>query len=284
MTMIPWYARGLRYAGRALAIRQDLGDIWGQGQSLNFYGVVLYASSRYRECIEACRESVRLLERAGDRWEQNTATWHQVFSHYRLGELSTAQDMARELYYSSSAIGDITAAGAALSGWARSGLGQIPEAFLAIEMGRNLGDAQTSVEVHLADGLRLLYSGEIDQAVGQLREADDIAAKAGMRQEYVAPVKPWLATALRMQVEATNVQQPQERKRLLRSATQAARVADRLARSYGNNRPHALRERGQLAALRGRTARARRRYAQSLAVSEAQGADYESARPWPSSP
>jgi diguanylate cyclase (GGDEF)-like protein/PAS domain S-box-containing protein len=277
MTMIPWYARGLRYAERALAIRRELGDVWGQGQSLNFYGVVLYASSRYRECIEACRESVRLLERAGDRWEQNTATWHQVFSHYRLGELSTAQDMARELYYSSSAIGDITAAGAALSGWARSGLGQIPEAFLAIEMGRNLGDAQTSVEVHLADGLRLLYSGEIDQAVGQLREADDIAAKAGMRQEYVAPVKPWLATALRMQVEATNVQQPQERKRLLRSATQAARVADRLARSYGNNRPHALRERGQLAALRGRTARARRRYAQSLAVSEAQGADYESA-------
>jgi two-component system sensor kinase len=275
MTMVPWYSRGSEYAMRSLEIRRELGDVWGQGQSLNFYGTVLYASSRYRECIEACRESVRLLERTGDRWEQNTATWHQVFSYYRLGELDTAVEMARELYYSASAIGDVTAAGIALSGWSRSGAGTVPEAFITVELGRDLGDAQTAAEVRLADGVRLLSTGELDRAVERLEEADSLVAGAGLRQEYVAPVKPWLATALRMLVEATDSHQPRTRSQLLRRAARAARAADHISRSYRNNRPHALRERALVAELQGRPARARRFLDRSLAVANEQGANYE---------
>ena len=33
--------RGVRYAERSLEIRRELDDIWGQGQSLNFTGVVV---------------------------------------------------------------------------------------------------------------------------------------------------------------------------------------------------------------------------------------------------
>jgi diguanylate cyclase (GGDEF)-like protein/PAS domain S-box-containing protein len=277
MTMMPLYSRGLSYAKRSLDIRRAAGDVWGQGQSLNFYGVALYASSRYRECIEACRESVLLLERTGDRWEQNTAIWHQIFSHYRLGELKTACDMARDLYYTASAIGDNTAAGIALSGWARSGLGDVPEPFVAIELGRDLGDAQTATEVHLADGLRLLYAGRLGEAVERLLKANEIVANAGLRQEYVAPAKPWLATALRMQVEATDPHDPHTRARLLRRAARAARKADRLSRSYRNNRPHALRERALVAELQGRPAKARRFFDRSMTVSMSQGAAYEAA-------
>ena len=94
MTMAPWFSRGIAYARRSLAIRRDLGDLWGQGQSLNFYGVVLYAASRYRESIEQCREAIRLLDQTGDRWEANTASWHVAFAHYRLGELAEAQAVA----------------------------------------------------------------------------------------------------------------------------------------------------------------------------------------------
>jgi diguanylate cyclase (GGDEF)-like protein/PAS domain S-box-containing protein len=275
MTMLPWFSRGLTYARRSLEIRQESGDVWGQGQSFNFLGVVLYASTRYRECIEACRESVRLLTRTGDRWEQNTATWHQIFSHYRLGELDTAFEMARELYYTATAIGDVTAAGIALSGWARAGVGRVPEAFVAIELGRDLGDAQTSTEVHLADGLRLLYAGELERAAARLEEAKAIVAAAGLRQEYVAPVLPWLATARRSQVEAADPHDPGTRRRLLRNAARAARRADRLARSYRNNRPHALRERALVASLRGHRAKARRLFAESVTIAEKQGAAYE---------
>ena len=74
MTMAPWYSRGIVYARRSYEIRRQLGDVWGQGQSLNFSGVVLYASSRYRECIEQCRESIRLLEHIGTK-ERDGARW-----------------------------------------------------------------------------------------------------------------------------------------------------------------------------------------------------------------
>jgi len=276
MTMIPWYARGLAYAKRSLEIRRELGDAWGIGQSLSFLGVVLYASSRYRECIEACRESVRLLERTGDRWEQNTATWHQIFSHYRLGELQTAVELAQELYGTATAIGDTTSAGIALSGWARSAIGQVPENWVATELGRDLDDAHTATEVRLAEAVRLLYAGEPAQAVERLNEACGIIRAAGLRQEYIAPVRPWLATALRMQAEGADTYQPKTREQLLRRAARAARQADRLSRSYRNNRPHALRERALIAGLRGHPARAGRLIARSLAVSEHQGAAYES--------
>jgi diguanylate cyclase (GGDEF)-like protein/PAS domain S-box-containing protein len=277
MTMVPWYSRGTEYARRSLAIRRDLGDVWGQGQSLNFSGVVAYAASRYAECIEHCREAVRLLERTGDRWEQNTAIWHLVFSHHRLGELDTAVRLARELYADATAIGDQTAAGVVLGGWARAASGRVPAEYIRAELARDTGDAQTAAEVHLADGIRLLFGGDVDGGVARLREAAAIVADAGLRQEYVAPVKPWLTTALRMQVEQLDPLAVAPRRQALRHAGRAARQADRLARSYRNNRPHTLRERGLIAALEGRTRRARRLLGQSVAVAEAQDAAYEAA-------
>ena len=276
MTMAPWYARGLTYARRSYEIRRDLGDVWGQGQSLNFHGVVLYAASRYRECIEQCQEAVRLLERTGDRWEQNTATWTMVFAHYRLGELEIAADLARRLYATASAIGDRTAAGVVLSGWARADRGRVPVEHIAAELGRETGDAQTASEVRLADGLRLLYDGDVDGAVARLSEADAIVRDAGLRQEYVAPVRPWLATALRLQVEQADLHVARRvRAARLRRAARTARQADHLSRSYRNNRPHALRERALVADLRGRSRRADRLLEQSGRVAASQEAAYE---------
>ena len=126
--------------------------MWGQGQSLGFYGTNLYAASRWRECIERCREAVRLLERTGDRWEQHTATWHLVFAHYRLGELDTAVALARQLHASATVIGDQTSAGVVLSGWARASAGAVPAELVATELARDDEDAQTAAEVRLADG------------------------------------------------------------------------------------------------------------------------------------
>ncbi|MDQ2649240.1 MAG: diguanylate cyclase, partial [Actinomycetota bacterium] len=278
MTMVPWYGRGLSYAHRSYEIRRDLGDVWGQGQSLNFHGVVLYAASRYRACIEQCQEAVRVLERTGDRWEQNTATWTMVFAHYRLGELDVATDLARRLYATASSIGDRTAAGVVLSGWARADRGQVPAEHIAAELEHETGDAQTAAEIRLADGLRHLYDGELDAAVDRLTQADGIVRRAGLRQEYVAPVKPWLATALRMQLEQAGAHaSSRDRAGRLRHAARVARQADRLSRSYRNNRPHALRERALVADLAGRAGRADRLLLRSLEVALAQEAGYEAA-------
>jgi diguanylate cyclase (GGDEF)-like protein/PAS domain S-box-containing protein len=276
-TMIPWYARGIAYARRSLAIRTELGDLWGQGQSLHFYGVVLYAASRYRECIDQCREAIRLLQRTGDRWEEHTATWHLAFAHYRLGELDRAVELARHVHASALEIDDSAAAGISLSGWSRASEGRIPADLVKAELDRHGEDAHTATEVHVAEAVRLLGEGQVDDAVVVLEAAVGIVRRAGLRQEYVAPVWPWLATARRLQAEAVPAYAASERLAAVARAAKAARRAGRVARSYRNNGPHALRERALVAALTGRTGRAHRLLARSLALAEAQGARYEAA-------
>ena len=277
MTMAPWFGRGIAYAGRSLAIRTDLGDPWGQGQSLNFYGVALYAASRYPEAIEKLREAVRLLARTGDRWEVDTARWNLAFCHYRLGELTEAVAVAASVHDDAIAIGDDTAAGIGVSVWSRASAGRVPAELVKARMEQRNDDAQTAAEVLVAEAVRLLAEGSPGAAVSVMEEAAGVVARAGLRQEYVAPVLPWLATALRAEAETLGPYRVDERRALLRRARRAARRGWRVARWYRNNAPHALRERGLLAALDGRDRRARRLLSRSLAIAESQGARYEHA-------
>ena len=278
MTMLPWFSRATAYVERSLAIRTDLGDLWGQGQSQNFYGVVLYASARFGEAIERFSESVRLLERTGDRWEVNTGRWNIAFALYRLGELEAAVAMARRVHGDALEIGDQAAAGIALSAWSRASGGDLPEALVRTQLDRDDEDASTSVEVRMAEAVRLLARGDPAAAVAVLREARAIVRRAGLRQEYVAPVLPWLATALRTLAEAGPQLPTPTRRRLVREAVHVAGKAGRMSRGYPNNRPHALRERGLLAAATGKPRRARRRLDAGLRVARAQGARFEEAQ------
>ncbi len=276
-TMIPWFRRGISYARKSLAIRHELDDVWGQGQSLHFYGLVLYAASRYRGCIERCKEAVVLLERTGDRWEVNTATWHIAFAHYRLGELREAVEVARNLHFAALDIGDRAAAGASLSAWSRASDGQVPAELIRAQLSVDTADAQTATELHLAEAVRLLGSGGIDAAIDELEEAARLVHRSGLRQEYVATVAPWLATARRMAAEAAPPHRSGARRQILRKANDAAEEAVRVAETYKNNLPHALRERGLVMALYGHGRSARRLLTRSLKVAESQGARYEAA-------
>ena len=278
MTMLPYFRRGVAYAERSLAIRRDLGDVWGQGQSLHFYGVVLYASSRYRECIDRCREAVRLLERTGDQWEVHVARLHVAFSLHRLGDLKGAVDAARHVYRSALEIGDLQGAALALGVWSKASGGRIPKELVEAARRHQTGDVHAAAEIAMADACRLLRDGSPDRAVAVLRESQAQIEAKGLRQEYVAPVLPWLATALRRQVEETHAWAPRERRALLREARVAARRALRIAFTYRNNLPHALREAGLIAALDGRERAARERLAESLRVAEEQGALWERAQ------
>src|SRR5262249_8543984 len=38
LTTLPWFSRAYAYAEKSLALRQEFGDPWGQGQTLHFYG------------------------------------------------------------------------------------------------------------------------------------------------------------------------------------------------------------------------------------------------------
>ncbi len=277
MTMLPWFSRGIAYAARSLAIREDRGDVWGQGQSLNFYGVALYASARFDECIERCGASVRLLARAGDRWEENTARWNIALAQYRKGELGQAVATARAVHRAATELGDRQAAAIALGVWAKASGGRVPGDLVDAALAQPVEDIHAYAEVMQAHALRLLRERRFADAVEALARADRRVTAAGLKQEYVAPIVPWLATALRLELEATPAIAHARRVVLLRRARQAARRALRIAREYPNNLPQALRELGLLAAVAGEEARAAVHLRRSAEVAARQGARYEHA-------
>ncbi len=275
MTVLPWFGRAIRYAERSLAMRREMGDVWGQGQSLHFFGVALYGASRYRECIERCEEAVRLLERTGDRWEMNTASWHVAMCDYRLGNLPEAARRAQEVHRQGREIGDAQAAGISLGIWAKATRGAVPAALIAAELARGEDDIHTRAELVMAEAIRLMRAGRPGPAArmlhGQLRTIE----RRGFRQEYVAPVAAWLATALRMRLEEAPALSRSRRLVVARRARRAARRAMWWARAYRNNLPHALREQALILALTGSGARAEGLLERSAAEAERQGAAYE---------
>ncbi|MGE6758477.1 ATP-binding protein [Corallococcus interemptor] len=269
LTTLPWFQRAYAYARKSLALRQQLGDVWGQGQSLHFYGLALYASSRFKECIEKCREAVRLLERTGDPWEVNNATFQIAMSLYRLGRLKEAAVVSQKLHAAALALGDRYSLRLGLEAWAKSTGGRIPAALLETELAAPTAtDPQSFAGVLQAEGLRLLRENEPARAAEVLERAERVVEDAHLRQEYVAPITPWLATARRRLAQQASPLNPKERDRLLKEADGVAKRAHAVARTYRNNLPHALRERGLMCALRGRPARARKHLDESLRVAE----------------
>jgi tetratricopeptide (TPR) repeat protein len=277
LTMVPWYGRALRYVQRSLEIRTELGDVWGQGQSLSFAGVTLYAASRYDEGVEACAEALRLLEQTGDRWEANTAGWTRAKCLHRLGTLPEAAEAAREVYVSATAIGDKTSAGVSLSVWALASGGRIDGDLIERGLTQRGEDASTATELLLAAAVYALSTQDLLGAEHHLTEAVNIMGSAGLRQEFVAPVPCWYATVQRLLCEATPAHDPSLRTRRLRRTARAVRRARFWALAYRNNAPHALREAGLLASLRGHRRRAVRLLDKSLQTAERQGARYEAA-------
>ena len=275
MTMLPWFGRGMRYAERSLVIRRDLGDVWGQGQSLAFTGVIEYAASRYEASIDKCLQAVRLLRQTGDQWEVNTASWNLALCHWRRGDLQQAGELGREVFASGCAIGDLTAAGIGLSIWTRAAGGRVDVRLIDEQLANGSGDAQTAAELHLARALCHRADGNLDAALTSIDDAVRTVHEAGLRQEYIAPIFPWAATIRREIAEACSPYNPRHGRALRREAKRAARRARRWAAFYKNNAPHSLRESALLAASGGHRRRADRLMVKSIAAAEAQGAQYE---------
>lgn len=278
MSMIPLVRRGIAYAERSLAIRRAQGDVWGQGQSLHFYGLVLYTACRYQECIDRCREAVRLLERTGDRWEVNIARHQIAGSLFRLGELQAAVEEAQRIRRSALELGDEQAAGFSLDIWSRASGGRLPGEVVEQEWRRPSVDVQRTAQVCVAKAVWLLGADRAAEAADLLETAQRQVKRAGMRNVFVAPLLPLLTTALRTSYEQLADYAAGPRRALLRRALATSRRARRMAAFFQNDLPHVLREQGLLAAMAGRSRRARRLLQKSIAVATRQHARYELAQ------
>jgi len=169
-----------------------------------------------------------------------------------------AVEAAQHVHRHAVEIGDAQAAGISLGFWAKAADGELRPELVRAALEQDSGDVHTGAEVLQADALVRLHAGEQAGAVAVLERAEKLVRDAGLRQEYVAPVYPWLATALRLAYCPEPQLARQSRRSLLRRPNRAAPPAHPVARSYRNNLPPALRERGLIAALGGRPVRARR--------------------------
>jgi two-component system sensor kinase len=278
MSLIGYYSRGISYARRSFAIATKLEDVWGQGQSLQFDGLVLFVGSQYGECISKCLDAIRLLERTGDYWEVNAARYHIAASLYRLGDLVSAVAAAKQLRQSGLEIGDIQASGICFDILVRANGAKIDCAALRTELLRDRHDLQGTAQVQLAEGVRLFYLDCPEEAAFVLESAQKAVDEAGAENAWTQPLRPWLATALRRWVEKASPWNAENRKAILQRAYKAAGKAVRVARTFQNDLPHALREAGLIEAMRGGIGKARRLLDESLAVAERQGARFESAQ------
>jgi two-component system sensor kinase len=277
MSLITYFSRAYRYAQKSLAIREQFGDVWGQGHSLNYYGVALYAASRYEECISKCREAIRLLERTGDYWQVHIARYQIAVSLYRLGDFLGAQREAQRNHLSGIELGDEQTSGVNLDVWARVTHGKVPRDILERELQRERFDAQGTCHVLLADGVCQLADGQFESASRVLRRAIDVATGAGIHNAYSMPARAWYATALRQVAEATSHFAPRQRRLRLAVAHQAAQQALRASWVSKNDLPHIYRELALISALLGKLRRSAKFFAKSLAWAERLKAEYERA-------
>ena len=222
MSLIGYYSRGIVYAEKSLALRRSFSDAWGQGQSLNFYGILLHAASRFTTCVEKSREAVRLLQRTGDYWEMNMARYQMAAGLFRLGEHREA--LKRPAACTSPGWSWAT------SRWRASAsiCGPSPppaecrKTSSSMPWSASAATPQGTTQVLLADGVRLMALGRHAEAEGRFTEALAIARRAGMMNAYVAPNLAWLATALRCQAEGQPPYAVQQRRVLLDRAARAA--------------------------------------------------------------
>ncbi|MEE2826825.1 MAG: ATP-binding protein, partial [Planctomycetota bacterium] len=275
MSLIPWHNRGIKYARRSLDIREDLKDVWGQGQSRNFYSILLYSSSQFEDCIDQAQRAESILVRTGDAWEMNIARYQWAASMYRMGQLEGALKLAKQTYESALEIGDFQSTGNILDIWARASLGQIPQEVIQRERARSLRDHQGQCQVLLAEGIFFFHREQYSRAGKCFTAAIKRAERAGVVNTYITPNYAWLATALRMDLENNPPRSLAARRRATRRFLKAAKRAVKVSRRFKNEMPHALRELGAAFALLGRPKRSKRLLQQSLAVAQQQKAVYE---------
>jgi len=265
MTLVQYFSRAIAYAERSLAIRKVQNDLWGQGHSLHYHGVVLYAAGRYEECIQKCREAVRLLERMGDYWQVHIARYQIAASLYRLGDLPGALEEARINQQSGLELGDEQASSINLDLWARAVPHGVPDDILNVELARTRHEAQGTTQLLLAQGVTQLRRGEVAAACETLDRAVRVSEEAGVRNPYTLPVLPWATTARRLLVEQSRDLTPHRRAAHLATAQRMIGKAWWLSFLCSNDIPHIHREAALLAAFEGRNRRAQRLFARSLA-------------------
>ncbi len=267
MALLGWFQRAERYARRSLILRRAMGHLWGEGQALNYYSCVLYAASRFRECVQTAQAAIRILEKSGDYWQKHIAQYQLAAALYHLGQHDLALAEAEAVRQSAIELGNEQASGIILDLWVRTGKKlAAAEKALELELAHDRPDRQGVIQVSLAAGISHLQAGRLELAQSFLRRAITEIRLSGVYNAYTLPAFAWLATAERCIAERSSRYRVRLYRRHLRAARRAAKQAIRLAFLCKNDLARALRELGLVSAMQGQFRRARRHLHKSLTV------------------
>ena len=276
MSLIPLMAqRGIEYGKRSLHFRTEIEDIWGQGQSLHFMSIAMYAAGRFEECIDVGRRSVRILDRAGDFWEKHIAQYQIAASLYRVGRLSEAVQLSRAAYDSGTAVGDEQICGNIIDVWSRATNGDLPSDIVELELHRPRADVQGRAHVLLARGVQLLAEDRFQEAVSILDDGIKLSRKVGIVNCYTSPLYAWKATALRSVLEEHSPLTRRRRQDTIRNHRRAAWRALAMALRFRADLPHALREVAWVYIFQNKIRRATLMLKYSIKEADKQEAKYE---------
>lgn len=247
---------GLRHVRRCLDLSRARHDLRGEGHAESMRTCALLSAARYRDGAETGRRAAEILGQYGDRWEVNFASRNRAVCLYRLGRFREAVEEARVVHRAGVEIGDTNAEVTALEVIAKATGGQVPagQTWRALRSGGS--DLEVITGAAQAEALRLRHTGKLEEAAECLEKAVAEVRRTWPPSAYLVPAYSWLATLHRELAEGALL--PAPRRRLLRRAQRSARLAVRHCRVYPGERPHALREAALVAALRGRSRRARR--------------------------
>ncbi len=278
MSLVSLFRRGIRYAQRSLEIRSQLGDAWGQGQSLYYHSLALYAHSQFKDALQKGREAVRLLQRTGDFFQLHAAQQQIAAILYRQGDLRAAVEEAKAAYQSSRQLGDTHSAAMSLSVWARAANGRLSwERFASDLDSAEPQNVQATIQWLLAEAVCRLERNEVSLAIERLEKAVELTNHHRLLNADCAPIYAWLATAWRMRVEHCPAYAHRQRRKWLRRAGRVVRQASSVTWRFRNDLPHIQRERAYLAALGGDANGAKYWLEKSLRTARRQGATYEAA-------
>lgn len=93
---IPLFKRAIRYHQKAIDLKKELNDVWGQAQSLQFMGYYYSWKGDYQKSIELFQQSKDKFQRMGDMWELGMVIQGLGFTSYYLGDFEKTREFFEE--------------------------------------------------------------------------------------------------------------------------------------------------------------------------------------------
>ena len=275
---IGWQSRASRYITRSIELRHQFDDKCGHGQSLCYKGIGLFAAARYEEGVSTLAEAVGMLAKTGDLWESNLAHFHKGCCHYGLGDLAQAIAEVRTTFETSIRIGEDSRAHSAIYLWAKAAHGDLPFDELTTSFRSLPEDNLATDHLLMAEGYWHSFHGRTAEALRAFQRAYDLVKDNLAINFHTAEALPLLATALRLQADATQGENRAQSQQLRNLALKFARWSTRITRLFPAYYPYSLRELSLQLAAKGQTKKALKYAEKSLAVAESQMARFEHAQ------